>query len=124
MPVPRRKTTDGLASQTIPRAKGRNDRDDVADGESDACGAGHVGGIGDLLEVGLHGDGQREESMVDEIEAGGNPGVVDKGVPGEDQYQADIFEHQRLALADAADERADLRRENHVEDGVDQEQRR
>ena len=99
-------------------------RGNVIDGERNARRRGNVGGIGDLLEVGLDGDGEREKHVIDNVQARRHVGVLHECVGGEDADQADVFQGERVAFANAPDPRADLLREEKVEQMVDQEQRR
>ena len=74
-----------------------------------------VGRVGDLLEIGLHGNRQREECVVDHVEARCKEGILDKGVGNKHRDQTDIFRAKCIAFAEAADQGADPWRESHVE---------
>ena len=97
-------------------------RGDVVDGERDAGGGGDVGRVGDFLEVTVHGDCQREEHMVGDVEQRGDSGVLHEGVTRENSDQPGVFKQQRAPLAPFADEFSDERREVNVDRAVHQKQ--
>ena len=60
----------------------------MVDGKSDARGGGDVGGICDFLEVGLDGNGEGEEKMVDDIQRACDGRVVYQCVGGKNDDQS------------------------------------
>ena len=79
----------------------------MVDGEGDRRRGRDVPRIGDLLEIGLQREGQREEQMVEHVERARHDHApaepVDPAIGEEHERQPDVFEGHRVPLAEPPD---------------------
>ena len=69
----------------------------------------YVCGVCNLLKIGIDGDGHGKEQMVQQVESNGYSNRIHEGIAYKHDYESDIFQGERSAFADVANETADLR---------------